>query len=83
MARGRRTGYVVTCVTVEPVGYASFLRFNVTVEPVGYASFLRVNVTVRNREPALVRFCVTERNREPTFLRHAPTTEPNLQLTWP
>ena len=34
-------GYAVTCVTVEPVGYASFWR---------------VNVTMRNRELTLVTF---------------------------
>ena len=32
-------GYAVTCVTVEPVGYASFWR---------------VNVSMRNREPGCV-----------------------------
>ena len=33
------TGYAVTCVTVEPAGYASFLQ---------------VYVTMRNREPGCV-----------------------------
>ena len=39
------TGYAVTCVTVEPVGYASFWR---------------VNVTMRNREPTSVTFLVNQ-----------------------
>ena len=51
------TGYAVKCVTVEPVGYASFLRVNVTLLNREPGCNRETGVTkLRNREPG----CVTE-----------------------